>query len=127
MAAKKRHSAKFLAAQRDALVSAADQYRRRAEAHEAEAEQLVSDGQRDLDFNEDGGECDGTQANRETLLLLAQQSREGARDAEAALRRIDSGTYGFCTECSGLIPQERLEALPGTPVCVGCKAAGFLR
>ena len=38
----------------------------------------------------------------------------------AALQRIDDGSFGRCTKCSGAIPEERLNALPYTPVCARC-------
>ena len=44
-------------------------------------------------------------------------------DIEAALRRIQDGSYGQCTSCASPIPDERLESLPQTPVCVGCAKA----
>ena len=41
---------------------------------------------------------------------------------DAAIDRIDSGTYGRCIDCGDEIPAERLEILPATPVCVQCQA-----
>jgi RNA polymerase-binding protein DksA len=37
---------------------------------------------------------------------------------EAALARIDAGTFGVCEVCGGEIPQERLEAIPYTTLCI---------
>ena len=31
---------------------------------------------------------------------------------DAALKRIEDGTYGICTNCGKPIPEERLEAVP---------------
>lgn len=39
-----------------------------------------------------------------------------------ALRRIEDGTYGFCTECGAAIPLARLEVFPETATCVDCTA-----
>ena len=39
---------------------------------------------------------------------------------QAALDRLDDGTYGRCVHCSAPIPFERLELLPYTDGCVGC-------
>lgn len=36
---------------------------------------------------------------------------------EAALERMERGTYGICAVCGEEIPQERLEALPYTAYC----------
>ena len=43
-------------------------------------------------------------------------------EIEAALARIDAGTYGSCTRCGTAIPEERLELRPFTATCVGCSA-----
>jgi RNA polymerase-binding protein DksA len=37
---------------------------------------------------------------------------------DAALGRIDDGTYGRCEQCGGQIEPERLEALPWTTLCI---------
>src|SRR6266446_1460359 len=41
-------------------------------------------------------------------------------DVDAALVRMDEGTYGICARCGAIIPQERLEARPWTTLCVRC-------
>ena len=40
-----------------------------------------------------------------------------------ALRRLDEGLYGVCESCGRSIPEERLEVLPFTAVCVDCASA----
>ncbi|WP_324276881.1 TraR/DksA family transcriptional regulator [Blastococcus brunescens] len=42
---------------------------------------------------------------------------------DAALARIDAGTYGRCTGCQREIPEERLELRPFAGTCVACTAA----
>jgi DnaK suppressor protein len=44
-------------------------------------------------------------------------------EIDAALGRIDSGTYGRCTGCGASIPEERLELRPFARTCVACTAA----
>lgn len=39
---------------------------------------------------------------------------------EAALRRIDDGTYGYCVKCGEAIAVARLDLLPATPFCARC-------
>ena len=41
---------------------------------------------------------------------------------EAALKRIDLGTFGRCQTCGQPIAPERLEALPWAPDCIDCHA-----
>ena len=54
-----------------------------------------------------------------TLSLLG--SEEDALDQiEAALQRIEDGSYGECETCGVKIPKSRLEAIPYAAQCVGC-------
>ncbi|HEX5132494.1 MAG TPA: TraR/DksA C4-type zinc finger protein [Candidatus Krumholzibacteria bacterium] len=41
---------------------------------------------------------------------------------EAALRRIDKGTFGVCEECGEKIPPRRLEAFLAASLCVKCQS-----
>ena len=56
---------------------------------------------------------------------LALRDRAVARLAqvEAALARLDAGTYGRCTTCDVAIPAERLAALPWAALCITCQSA----
>jgi DnaK suppressor protein len=40
---------------------------------------------------------------------------------DAALGRIEDGTYGKCVNCGAQIPVERLEAMPWATLCIDCK------
>jgi RNA polymerase-binding transcription factor DksA len=44
-------------------------------------------------------------------------------EIDAALARIEAGTYGSCERCGGAIPEERLELRPFAGRCVTCTAA----
>lgn len=39
---------------------------------------------------------------------------------EAAIARIDAGTYGDCVECGNAISPQRLAALPTAAKCIAC-------
>lgn len=39
---------------------------------------------------------------------------------DAALRRLDAGTWGYCESCGEPIGAERLRARPAATACVGC-------
>jgi DnaK suppressor protein len=41
---------------------------------------------------------------------------------DAAVERIDEGSYGLCARCGRQINPERLEALPYTIHCIDCAA-----
>ena len=45
-------------------------------------------------------------------------------EIDAALARIDAGTYGSCVRCGSAIPVERLQMRPFAGRCVTCAAAG---
>jgi RNA polymerase-binding protein DksA len=53
-------------------------------------------------------------------LALRDRSRIELSRVEAALRSIDDGTYGTCTNCGNPIAAERLEAIPWAPTCIDC-------
>jgi DnaK suppressor protein len=51
---------------------------------------------------------------------LARQEQQHLADVEAAIARLDDGTYGICERCGKAIPDARLEARPTARTCVGC-------
>lgn len=64
----------------------------------------------------------GTDAmEREKTFLFASREGKFLNYLDDALKRIESGTYGFCTECGTLIDKARLEAVPHAQQCVKCK------
>jgi len=44
-------------------------------------------------------------------------------DIDAALKKIDIGTYGKCERCRTAIPRQRLAVLPMVRLCMACQAA----
>jgi DnaK suppressor protein len=58
---------------------------------------------------------------REQELALANGILERVSQAEHALARLDTGTYGQCERCGKAIPKARLEAFPTVTLCVTCK------
>lgn len=54
-------------------------------------------------------------------LALRAEQEHMLREIEAALRRISSGTYGFCTICGQPIAEDRLRALPYASCCQHCQ------
>jgi RNA polymerase-binding protein DksA len=59
--------------------------------------------------------------DRELDYSLEESSEHLLGDIDAALERIENGTYGTCTNCGGRIPAERLEARPYATLCIGCQ------
>jgi DnaK suppressor protein len=59
--------------------------------------------------------------DREVDETLMGNAEELAREIDAALARLEAGTYGSCTSCGNVIPEERLDAVPYATTCVPCK------
>lgn len=55
---------------------------------------------------------------REKNYSIRLTLEEELRDVERAFERLEQGTYGACEICNTAIPDERLEALPGTRYCI---------
>jgi DnaK suppressor protein len=53
------------------------------------------------------------------VLQVAAESTVG--EINAALERLENGSYGVCERCTEPIPFERLEVLPMTPLCTPCQ------
>jgi RNA polymerase-binding protein DksA len=59
--------------------------------------------------------------DREMDYTLEENSESVLSAIDAALRRIEDGTYGTCQRCGKAISPERLEALPYAELCIDCK------
>ncbi len=59
---------------------------------------------------------------RSQIGALAQQVRHHLSEIEAAIERLDAGTYGMCERCGQPISKARLEALPAARTCIDCAA-----
>jgi RNA polymerase-binding transcription factor DksA len=59
---------------------------------------------------------------REKDLSILEQIEAELADVEHALKRIDDGTYGTCEVDGKPIPEERLEVLPATRLCLAHQA-----
>ena len=70
-----------------------------------------------------GHEDPTAQQNTERELEFALDARETEElDAiEAALERMDAGTYGSCSDCGQPIARARLQATPEVARCIGCQ------
>lgn len=60
--------------------------------------------------------------NDEVLEHLGRGGLEEIEAIEAALGRIEAGTYGQCAKCGETIPTRRLEAVPFARTCIACAA-----
>jgi RNA polymerase-binding protein DksA len=58
---------------------------------------------------------------REIDYTLGDNAEQVISEIDAALQRIEDGTYGFCASCGREIPSARLEANPWASLCIDCK------
>jgi RNA polymerase-binding transcription factor DksA len=56
-------------------------------------------------------------------VALVQNEGDMLAAVEAALERIENGTFGSCENCDQTIAEERLDALPYVALCIGCAQA----
>jgi RNA polymerase-binding transcription factor DksA len=117
---------KFLDDQRAALESERARYTRQATSLRAEADSLMVDiDPGDVQFDEESGEGTNLAVERDRDLALSAQALAAIDEIDAALARIDDGTYGICLASGQPIPKERLEAIPWASVRVEYKVGGF--
>ena len=65
------------------------------------------------------------QAASQRAIAVCNLDREFTqlRDARAALRRIEDGSFGTCQGCEGDIHPKRLAAVPWATFCIRCQEA----
>ena len=71
----------------------------------------------------DQGESSELDIQEEIEFALIQMKAETLNQIDAALHRLEEGTYGDCFECGDEIPKARLRALPFAVRCKHCEEA----
>lgn len=71
---------------------------------------------------EDAADAGSDAFDRDLALSLLAQERDALFEIDAALRRIEAGSYGICEMCGRPIPHARLEAIPFARLTVECQA-----
>jgi DnaK suppressor protein len=118
----------FLAARRRELEARKAAYLTDAARATATALELTEDGGNQDMADEDGfGEGDTLNVERDRLVVVASEAQARVVEIDAALARVEAGTYGRCEACGKAIPEARLEVLPEATLCVSCKTGASLR
>jgi DnaK suppressor protein len=60
---------------------------------------------------------------RDLATRILERDFTDIRLVEAALTRIEDGTYGFCLRCDETISWNRLRVMPDAAFCVNCQEA----
>ena len=62
------------------------------------------------------------ESDRSFTLRIRDRERRLIRKIQAALQRIEDGSYGVCEDCGEEIGVPRLKARPVTKLCINCKS-----
>jgi DnaK suppressor protein len=79
---------------------------------------------RDVEFEEGFADAAAATAERTEVIGIVESIKRMLTEVDAALARVEEGTYGTCARCGNEIPKARLEFRPESIYCVDCKAAG---
>ena len=103
---------------RSAARAALEAERRRLVAELGEA--IVAPGQ--MTYGSQAAAASHVFAQQRDRALRGRATQQLAL-VEAAIARLDDGTYGICQRCGRPIAAERLEALPWAAHCIECQGA----
>lgn len=59
--------------------------------------------------------------DQEFNISLMENEGEELQQIDAALERIEDGSYGVCDSCEKPIPKKRLNVIPYARLCIKCK------
>jgi DnaK suppressor protein len=61
------------------------------------------------------------QMNREVAIRNLDRESKLLKEVQAAIKRVEEGSYGTCLRCDEEIPEKRIKAVPWAAYCVGCQ------
>ncbi|HSC51885.1 MAG TPA: TraR/DksA C4-type zinc finger protein [Gaiellaceae bacterium] len=86
-----------------------------------ENESQLEDDREEIQSDNHPGDMATSTFDRELDYTLEENVERALGEIDAALQRIENGTYGICVNRGEQIPVERLEAIPWTTLCIDCK------
>lgn len=69
----------------------------------------------------DSGELAAENVARDVILADVDRDAAELEEVDAALARLDQGTYGRCVECGTAVPEARLLQIPHAARCIACE------
>lgn len=92
------------------------------ETKKSEIESRLEAVNKDLQksYTQDFAEQATERENDEVLQSLAATSEQEIALINIALKRLDSGNYGSCSQCGNDIEEKRLNAIPEAEFCMNC-------
>jgi len=76
---------------------------------------------RALVSNPDAGDLASRYDRLQRVKSLDNEIAMQLNKIEAALERLQQGSFGICRKCGRPISKARLEVLPQTPLCIECR------
>ena len=102
-----------LAAERAAVVQRAAELR-------GELDRLIQDSVGANADDEHDPEGATLAFERQHTAALLARARQQIAEIDAAIGRLDEGTYGICVRCGEPVGQDRLAARPAAATCIRC-------
>ena len=76
----------------------------------------------DVNYGDGFSDAGAATAERTEVMGVVDALRGQVEGIDAALARIEEGTYGTCASCGNEIGAARLEFRPASILCVSCKS-----
>ena len=96
---------------------------------QASLDDILHKGEETIEEMTESGEVYADPADRATAesdraftLRLRDRERKLIKKIQQAVKRIDDGDFGICSDCGEDISIERLKARPMTTLCIHCKS-----
>ena len=80
----------------------------------------LTDHRKTMSVPTDREELGSDTTDQELTISLLGNDKDTFDQIEAALQRVEDGSYGECDTCGVKIPKSRLEAIPYAAQCVRC-------
>jgi RNA polymerase-binding transcription factor len=88
--------------------------------HERVSRELRALGVDRSSYDEGFADSGQVTAERGEVDALSGSLRETLLEVDAALGKLEAGTYGQCEGCGEEIAEDRLEAMPAARLCMSC-------
>jgi DnaK suppressor protein len=112
----------LIAEMREWLETERDRLTAEVEEIESEGREALSDASGENNYRDHMADQGTATFNRELDMTLEENAREALKAVDAALKRMEEGTYGRCQSCEAVIDVERVRAIPTAMLCITCKA-----
>ncbi len=80
-----------------------------------------------LDDNADVAAEASEQFGHEQASAMSAETDQALQRVQAAMKRVDEGTYGKCTKCAKMIDTDRLGIDPTAELCVACAKSNSVK